>query len=74
ANAYFIASYFDSNYSNYVWIYDFIHKGNNKDLYLTMQSFLNEFLKKHPESWYYLPVLESYFHNKPQNSRIKENS
>ena len=50
ANAYFIASYFDSNYSNYVWIYDFIHKGNNKDLYLTMQSFLNEFLKKHPES------------------------
>lgn len=23
ANAYFIASYFDSNYSNYVWIYDF---------------------------------------------------
>ncbi len=64
ANVYFIASYFDFNYNNYVWLYGFIHKENNKDLYLTMQAFLNEFLKKHPESWYYLPVLESYFHNK----------
>lgn len=64
ANVYFIASYFDTNYKNYVWIYDIIYKGSNIDLYLTMQDFLNTFLKKYPESWYYLPVLESYFHNK----------
>ncbi|HDL7647735.1 TPA: hypothetical protein PXO92_004461 [Yersinia enterocolitica] len=64
ANVYFIASYFDFNYQNYVWIYEFIYKNSDVDLYLTMQEFLNSFLKKHPESWYYLPVLESYFHNK----------
>lgn len=64
ANVYFIASYFDNNYKNHVWIYDIIYKGSNVDLYLTMQEFLNTFLKTHPESWYYLPVLESYFHNK----------
>ncbi|MBW5822988.1 hypothetical protein [Yersinia enterocolitica] len=67
ANVYFIASYFDFNYKNYVWVYKVIHKNSNVDLHLTMQEFLNSFLKKYPESWYYLPVLESYFHNKPKN-------
>ncbi|HBB0204948.1 TPA: hypothetical protein J1576_004383 [Escherichia coli] len=71
SNVYFIGSYIDFNYNNNIWVYEFIHKGSNKDLFITMQSFLNEFLKRYPDSWYYLPVLESYFHNKSKN-RVKE--